>query len=124
MPEVADILADCAKGKVWSTIDMTDSFYQTRMHPKDIHKTAVSTPFSTYEWLVMPQGFRNSPAIHQRRVNNALRNLIGKICQVYLDDVIIWADNLNDAASRARQVFAALESAGLYVNKKKLKMFR
>jgi hypothetical protein len=48
MPIVKDILADCAKGKVWCAINMTDSFYQTRMHPADIHKMAVSTPFGTY----------------------------------------------------------------------------
>lgn len=72
LPRVDDILADCVKGKVWATLDMTDSFFQTRMHEEDIHKTAVTTPFGIYEWCVMPMGFRNSPAIHQRRVTNAL----------------------------------------------------
>src|SRR5271168_3982252 len=83
LPRVDDILADCAKGKIWATIDMTDSFFQTRMHESDIHKTAVTTPFGSYEWCVMPMGFRNSPAIHQRRVTNALREHLGKICHVY-----------------------------------------
>jgi len=46
---VDDILADCRKGKIWCTIDLTDSFYQMRMHSQDIHKTAVSTPFGTYK---------------------------------------------------------------------------
>lgn len=38
LPHVDDILADCAKGKIWAIINMTDSFFQTRMHPDDIHK--------------------------------------------------------------------------------------
>jgi len=63
LPRVDDILADCAKGKIWATFDMTDSFFQTPMHPDDIHKTAVSTPLGAYEWCVMPMGFRNSPAM-------------------------------------------------------------
>ena len=29
MPHVNEILADCARGKIWATIDMTDSFFQT-----------------------------------------------------------------------------------------------
>jgi hypothetical protein len=29
LPRVDDILADCAKGKIWSKIDMTNSFFQT-----------------------------------------------------------------------------------------------
>ena len=52
LPHVDDILADCAKGKIWATIDMTDSFFQTRMHPDDIHKTAVTTPFGNYNEMV------------------------------------------------------------------------
>ena len=72
LPRVDDILNDCAKGKFFSTIDMTNSFFQTRMKPEDIHLTAVSTPFGLYEWTVMPMGLRNAPSIHQRRVTHAL----------------------------------------------------
>ena len=66
LPTVQSILADCAKGKIWAKIDMTNTFFQTRVHPDDIKYTAVSTPFSLYEWTVMPQGLCNAPATHQR----------------------------------------------------------
>jgi hypothetical protein len=29
LPRVDDILADCAKGKIWSVIDMMNTFFQT-----------------------------------------------------------------------------------------------
>ena len=77
LPRVDDILNDCAKGKFFSTIDMTNSFFQTRMKLEDIHLTAVSTPFGLYEWTVMPMGLRNTPSIHQRRVTHALQGLLG-----------------------------------------------
>jgi len=54
--KVEDILADCAKGKIWSKLDMTNSFFQTRIHPDDIHLMAVTTPFRLYEWLAMLMG--------------------------------------------------------------------
>ena len=72
LPRIDDILNDCAKGKIWATIDMTNSFFQTRMHPDDIPLTAVNTPLGLYEWLVMPMGLKNSPSIHQRQVTSAL----------------------------------------------------
>jgi hypothetical protein len=56
LPRVDDILADCAKGKIWSKLDMTNSFFQTHVHPDDIHLTVVSTPWGLYEWLAMPMG--------------------------------------------------------------------
>jgi hypothetical protein len=107
LPRVDDILADCAKGKIWATIDMTNSFFQTRMHPDDIHKTAVTTPFGNYEWCVMPMGFRNSPAIHQRRVTNALREYIGKICHIYLDDIVVWSNTIEEHIINVRKIMEA-----------------
>lgn len=117
------ILTDCAKGKIWGTIDMTDSFFQTRMHKEDIWKTAVSTPLGTYEWRVMPMGFQNAPSIHQRRVTNALRKYIGRICHIYLDDIVIWSDSLKEHIENVCLIMQALQEAKLYVNKKKTNLF-
>lgn len=77
LPCINDILADCAKAKIWSVMDMTISFFQTCIHPDDIHLTAVTTPLGFYEWLVMPMGLWNSPAIHQHCVTKALCAYIG-----------------------------------------------
>lgn len=123
LPRVDDILADCGKGNVWAVFDMTDSFFQTRMHPDDIHKTAVTTPFGNYEWLVLPMGYRNAPSIHQRRVATALAPLIGRICHVYMDDIIIWSQNEEEHAENCRKVMDLLEKAKLYLNKKKTRLF-
>ena len=123
LPRVDDILADCARGRIWASIDMTDSFFQTRMHEDDIWKTVVSTPLRTYEWRVMPMGFRNAPSIHQRRVTNVLRKYIGKICHIYLDDIIIWSDSVEEHITNIHLVMQALREAKLYVNKKKTKLF-
>jgi len=83
LPRVDDILTDCAKGKIWATIDMTDYFFQMRVHPDDIHLTAVTTLFGLYEWTIMPMGYRNAPLIHQCRVTAALRKYLGKFCHIY-----------------------------------------
>ena len=103
---------------------MTNSFFQTLMHPDDVHLTAVSTPFGLYEWLVMPMGLRNSLAIHQWQVTKALQSLIGKICHIYLDDIIIWSDTVEDHICDVRAVFAALKVAKLYINEKKTNLFQ
>jgi Reverse transcriptase (RNA-dependent DNA polymerase)/RNase H-like domain found in reverse transcriptase len=123
LPRIDDILANCAKGKVWSVIDMTNSFFQTRVHLDDIHLTAVTTPLGLYEWLAMPMGLRNSPAIHQRRMTAALRQYIGKICHIYLDDIVIWSDNIAEHTKHVDLIMKALEKARLYCNPNKCKFF-
>ena len=96
LPWVDNILADCMQGMVWSTLDMTNLFFHTLMKPEDIWKTAVTTPCGLYEWIVMPIGLRNSPPIHQRRVTTALHHLIGEICHMYVDDVVIWVKTITN----------------------------
>jgi hypothetical protein len=106
LPRVEDILADAGQGKIWSKMDMTNSFFHTRMHPDSIALTAITMPFGLYEWMVMPMGLRNSPPIHQQRVANALRELIGKI--IYLDDIVIWLETIEDHEKHVRMVLDCL----------------
>jgi hypothetical protein len=94
LPQIDDILNDCTKGKIWATIDMTNSFFQMWMHLDDILPTAVLTLFGLFEWMVMPMGLRNAPAIHQWHVLSTLQPHIGKICHIYLDDIIIWSNTI------------------------------
>ena len=91
LPHVDDILANCAKGKIWSKLDMTNSFFQTLVHLDDIHLTEVTTPFGLYEWMAIPMGLKNAPPIHQCHMTAALLELIGDICHVYIDDLVIWS---------------------------------
>jgi hypothetical protein len=123
LPKVDDVLNDCAQGKFFAVIDMTSAFFQTKMRASDIGKTAVSTPFGSYEWVVMPMGLRNAPAIHQRRINRALRPHIGKICRVYLDDIVIWSQTLDEHEHNVWLILQTLNDAGLYCNLKKTKLF-
>jgi hypothetical protein len=123
LPRIDDILADCGKGKIWSKIDMTNSFFQTLVHPDDRHLTAVTTPKGLFEWVVMLMGIKNAPAIHQRRVSTALRAHIRKICHVYLDDIIIWSDLLEQHMKDVHEVMSTLRKAKLYCNERKSHFF-
>ena len=102
---------------------MTNSFFQTLVHPDHIKYTATLMPFGLWEWVVMPMGMRNSPATHQRRVTLALKDYIGKICHVYLDDIIIWSNSLADHQTNVALILEALRKAELYCSTKKSILF-
>jgi hypothetical protein len=120
---VDDILADCAKGKIWSKLDMTNSFFQTCVHPDDVHLTAVSTLGGLYEWLAMPMGLQNTPPIHQRWVTVALQKYLGIICYIYMDDIIIWSENIEEHMTHVRLILQAMWEAHLYFNPKKCELY-
>ncbi|KAG6614040.1 reverse transcriptase [Phytophthora cinnamomi] len=59
------------------------------MRESDIPLTAVNTPSSMlWEWLVMPQGFKNAPATFTRFVTHLLRS-VRDFAPSYFDDVFI-----------------------------------
>lgn len=53
----------------------------------------------------------------------ALRDLIGQICHVYLDDIIIWSSSLAEHKINVALVLEALRKAKLYCSLKKSKLF-
>jgi len=61
--------------------------------------------------------------IHQQCVTAVLRELIGKFCHVYLDDIVIWSNTLDEHEWNIRTVLNALRVARLYVNPDKTHLF-
>jgi hypothetical protein len=123
LPRVDDILADAGRGKIWSKLDMTDSFFHMKMDPESIHLTAVTTPLGLYEWLVMPQGLRNAPPVHQRWVTAALRPFLGIFAHIYLDDIIIWSNSIEEHTKHIILIMNTLRTAQLYCNAKKSRFY-
>ncbi len=121
---IDNILADASTGKIWSKLDMTDSFFHTKMHLDSIPLTTVNTPFSLYEWTVMPQGMKNSPSVHQRRVNEVLHEYIGVFCHIYLDDIIIWLQSLEEHQEHGQLIMNVLRKDHLYCNSHKSEFFK
>ncbi|OJT04019.1 Transposon Tf2-7 polyprotein [Trametes pubescens] len=123
LPLISDILADCAHGRIFAKIDMTNAYFQTKVHPDDVKYMAVTTPFGLYKWLVMPQGCRIAPATHQHCMYSALRPFIGTICHVYLDDIVIWSQTVEEHKRNITTVLEALRAAHLYCSDKKTDLF-
>ena len=96
LPRQDQILRRIARAEVRGYLDCPDAYYQMDVHPDDIWKTAFKTPFGMFEWLVMPQGLCNAPATWQRYMNWVLREHVGKICYVYIDDIVIFSDSIEE----------------------------
>jgi len=56
-------------------------------------------------------------------VTLALRLYIGKICHIYLDDIAIWSNSIDDHEKNVSTILQALWDARLYVNPEKTHLF-
>jgi hypothetical protein len=106
---VADLLVDAAaRHKFISFMDGNAGYSQIFMAIEDISKTAFRCPrhISLFEWIVMTFGLKNAGATFQRARNYIFHELIGKIVEIYIDDVVIKS---LDHASHLDDVMKTLE---------------
>ena len=59
------------------------------MHSESIKYTIFISEFGKFEYLAMPMGLKNAWSTFQRMMDKVLEILVGEICFVYLDDIII-----------------------------------
>jgi uncharacterized membrane protein YkvI len=61
------------------------------MAEEDIPKIAFrcSGAIGLYEWVVMTFGFKNAGETYQRAINYIFHKLIGKIVEIYIDDIVV-----------------------------------
>ena len=118
LQEVANAGATC-----FSAVDAFHSFWQVRLRESDVHKTAMTTPYGLYEWLVCPQGLATSPSTLQRVITDALGDAVGKYCAVYVDDVLIYSRSPEEHVQHLQLVFERLHSAQIRLKLKKCQFF-
>lgn len=115
MPNINEILDKLGKCQYFTTLDLASGFHQIEVHPDDVQKTAFSVEYGLYEYVRMPFGLKNAPATLQRVMNNILRNLIGKCCLVYMDDIIVYSTSLQEHLENLTKIFSILENVNLKI---------
>jgi hypothetical protein len=100
---VAETLINAAAGnKILSFMDGNTSYNQIFMASEDIHKTAFRVPGAVglFEYLVLTFGLKNAGATYQRAMNYVYHDLIGKLVEIYIDDVVVKSTSTGGGALR------------------------
>ena len=124
IPRIDDNLDYLGNSSVFSLVDLESGFHQVCMDDDSISKTAFTTRYGSFEYLVMPFGLRNAPSTFQRIMNLVLKDLIDKCCVVYLDDILIYSRDERDHETHLKLVLGRLKEYGLVVNVKKSKFYQ
>ncbi|XP_025670481.1 uncharacterized protein [Arachis hypogaea] len=86
------------------------------MHWSDEEKTAFITPGRTYCYRVMPFGLKNAGATYQRLMNKIFSDLIGKMVEVYVDDILVKTTRPNNLVGDLENIFASLRQHDMRLN--------
>jgi len=86
-----------------------------------VPRTAVTTPDGNMVSEVIQQGDCNAPATYQAVMNHIFGEYIGVFLDVYLDDIIIYSDTLEDHIKHVGLVLSILRKHKFYLSEKKIK---
>jgi len=74
------------------------------------------THYSSYEWLVMPFGLLNMPSAFQRFMNEIFSDLLDICIVIYLDDILIYLDKLEEHKDHVKEILKRLQRHKLYAS--------
>jgi hypothetical protein len=121
LPLISDLLDAPRKANVYSKIDLHHAYHLVRIAKGDKWKTAFRTHYGSFEWNIMPFGLTNAPAAFQLFMNDIFRDLVDVCVIVYLDDILIFSDDLSQHEEHVKEVLRQLCQHGLYARANKCK---
>jgi hypothetical protein len=100
-----DVLFDQLVGaKVFSKIDLRSDYHQIKIRASDIPKTAFSTRYGLYEYLVMSFGLTNAPVYFMYLMNSVFMPELDKFVVVFIDDILVYSKNEAEHAKHLHTV--------------------
>lgn len=120
LPRQDDVLSAMGGSVVFSSLDMTKSFFQQRILEQDQWKTAFVTPHRGQEYMtVSSMGLANTPGFFQHRMEDLLSRFLWNFTLVYIDDVIIYSRSLSEHLQHLDSVLGTLEQSGVTLSASK-----
>ena len=120
LPDIDGILRHVSKGRYRSIIDGQDTYEQICIVPEDVDQSAVTTPDGNMLSTVIQIGDCNTPATYQALMNHLFSGYIGKWMDIYLDDIIIYSQTLEEHIEHVKEALSILWREKFYLSAEKL----
>ncbi|XP_056419610.1 uncharacterized protein LOC130361071, partial [Hyla sarda] len=108
LPLISELFDRLQGAHIFTKLDLRGAYNLIRIREGDEWKTAFNTRDGHFEYLVMPFGLCNAPAVFQDFVNEIFRDLLYSCVVVYLDDILIFSANLEEHRQHVRMVLQRL----------------
>ena len=113
LPNMQDLTAALHGARIFTKMDLLKSYFQVPVHPEDIPKTAIITPFGSYAFAYSTFGLRNAGATFQRLMDGILGDLPFVSC--YVDDILVYSRSTEEHMKHVKVVLQRLRENGLVV---------
>lgn len=124
LPNIEETFTALSGAKWFSVMDLKSGYYQVEVAENDKPKTAFVCPLGFYEFNRMPQGVTNAPSTFQRLMEKCVGDLHLNEVLVFLDDLIVFSDTLEEHENRLMKVLTRLRDYGLKLSPEKCHFFK
>jgi hypothetical protein len=121
LPWIDDLFDRLSGAKMFTRIDLRFGYYQIQIAQGDEEKTACCTRYGSYEFLVMPFGLTNALATFCTFMNDIFREWLDDFVVVYIDDILVYSNSMEEHVEHLRKVFQRLRENKLYAKFEKCK---
>ena len=101
---ISNLLDSPRKAHIYTKIDLQYAYHLVHIAEGDKWKTAFRTRYRAFEWSVTPFRLTNALATFQRFMNDMFSDLLDVCVVVYLDDILIYSDNITQHQSHIKEV--------------------
>jgi len=112
------------RAQFFTTLDLSAGYWQILVDPSSTEKTAFTTHCGLFEFTRMPFGLCNAPSTFQRLMQTVLAGLEGKVCFVYIDDILVCSRTFQEHLTHLRAVLQRLRDANLKLKLRKCSFLR
>jgi len=119
LPLISDLIDRVKGAKIFTKLDLKSAYNLVRIKEGDEYKTAFRTRYGHYEYLVMPFGLKNAPATFQHFINDVLSDYLDDFVISYIDDILIYSNNIEEHHEHVKLVLKKLLENNLYVKLEK-----
>lgn len=112
LPNIQEIFDLVGDARYFTTLDLRSGYWQCELEEADKPKTAFVCHRGLFEFNRLAFGLANAPSQFQRRMDLVLQGLIGNICFIYIDDIVIFSKTPHEHRRHVQTVLDRIANAG------------
>jgi len=119
LPNISQIISTLGQARFFTSLDFAHGYYQIELEESSKQFTAFACELGQFEYNRLAMGLTNECETFQKLMNEVLDGLIGHICFVYLDDILIFSSTMQEHLEHVKLVVQRLRNHNLKVKPKK-----
>jgi hypothetical protein len=121
LPDMEGMLRRTTSKPFRTALDLKSAYEQIRIVPEHVARSMVTTPGGNMISQVIQIGDCNAPATYQALMNYLFSSYIGRFMDIYLDDIVVYSNTLEEHTAHVKSVLDILSREKLYLSRSKLR---